>query len=71
MKTLQKKPGVAAQYQSGVACSNGFPCGIGGLKCTNCVEVCTHKMGVILADYHVAHLFYQILGHHHPKAYLS
>ena len=41
--TFKKRPpGVAAQYQSGVACSNRFPCGMGGLKLTNCVEVCTH-----------------------------
>ena len=36
---------MAAQYQSGVTCSNRFPCGMGGMKLTNCVEVCTHKMG--------------------------
>ena len=52
-------PWMVAQYQSGIACSNRFPCGMGSLKCTICLEVCTHKMGVILADYHVKHLFYQ------------
>ncbi len=38
-------PGGAAQDKSGVACLNKIPCGMGGLKFTDCVECVPTKWG--------------------------